>query len=120
LKLLIISNNLSRASFRLRIGDHLDFLIKEGIRCNVQQLPRKTSDRWKLFKMSGQYDAVLIQRKCLNFWDATILSRFCPKMIFDYDDAIMHSATKPESRLNRPFSTVQTDCRDDGCNDCRQ
>jgi glycosyltransferase involved in cell wall biosynthesis len=103
LKLLIISNNLSRASFRLRIGDHLDFLIKEGIRCNVQQLPRKTSDRWKLFKMSGFYDAVLIQRKCLNFWDATILSRFCPRMIFDYDDAIMHSATKPESRLTDHF-----------------
>ncbi len=103
MKLLIISNNISRASFRLRVGDHLDFLDKEGIRCNVRQLPRKTSDRWKLFKTSGQYDAVLIQRKCLNFWDAAVLSHFCPKMIFDYDDAIMYSATKPESRLTSHF-----------------
>lgn len=103
MKLLIISNNISRASFRLRVGDHLDFLEKEGIGCNIQQLPRKTLDRWKLFKISAQYDAVLIQRKCLNFWDATVLSHFCPKMIFDYDDAIMHSATKPESRLTNHF-----------------
>lgn len=103
MKLLIISNNISRASFRLRVGDHLDFLDKEGIRCNVRQLPRNTSDRWNLFKTSGQYDAVLIQRKCLNFWDAAVLSHFCPKMIFDYDDAIMYSATKPESRLTSHF-----------------
>jgi glycosyltransferase involved in cell wall biosynthesis len=103
LKLLIISNNITRSSFRLRVGDHLDFLYKKGIRCNVQQLPRKTLDRWKLFKTSGQYDAVLIQRKCLNFWDAAVLSRFCPKMIFDYDDAIMFSATKPKSKLTNHF-----------------
>jgi len=100
---LIISNNISRASFRLRVGDHIDFLDKGGIRCNVRQLPRKTSDRWKLFKTSGRYDALLIQRKCFNFWDAAVLSHFCPKMIFDYDDAIMYSATKPESRLTNHF-----------------
>lgn len=111
MKLLIISNNLTRASFRLRIGDHLDFLIKEGIRCDVQQLPRKTYSRWKLFKSSGRYDAVLIQRKCLNFWDAAVLSRFCPKMIFDYDDAIMHSSTKPESRLTNHFRLFKRTAR---------
>jgi glycosyltransferase involved in cell wall biosynthesis len=99
LKLLIISNNITRSSFRLRVGDHLDFLRKESLTCNVQQLPRKNMERWKLFKMSGEYDGVLIQRKCLNFWDAAVLSHFCRKMIFDYDDAIMFSATKPESRL---------------------
>lgn len=103
MKLLIISNNITRSSFRLRVGDYLDFLDKEGIRCNIQQLPRKTLDRWKLFKTSGQYDAVLMQRKCLNFWDAAVLSRFCPKMIFDYDDAIMYSATKPNSKLTNHF-----------------
>jgi glycosyltransferase involved in cell wall biosynthesis len=103
LKLLIISNNISRSSFRLRVRDHLDFLRMEGISCNVQQLPRKNMERWKLFKMAGQYDGVLIQRKCLNFWDAAVLSRFCRKMIFDYDDAIMFSATKPESNLTNHF-----------------
>ena len=103
MKLLIISNNITRASFRLRIGDHLDYLGSEGIRCNVQKLPRKTSDRWRLFKTSGNYDAVLIQRKCLNFFDAAVLSRFCSKMIFDFDDAIMYSAGKPESNLTNHF-----------------
>jgi hypothetical protein len=103
LKLLIISNNISRASFRLRIRDHLDYLDNEGISCTVEQLPRKTSDRWKLFKTSGKYDAVLIQRKCLNFWDTTVLSRFCPKIIFDFDDAIMYSSTKPDSNWTSHF-----------------
>jgi glycosyltransferase involved in cell wall biosynthesis len=111
LKLLIISNNLSRASFRLRIQDHLDYLNNQGISCNVQQLPRKTFHRWKLFKTSAQYDTVLIHRKCLNFWDAAVLSRFCPKIIFDYDDAIMYSATKPESNLTNHFRLFKRTAR---------
>jgi glycosyltransferase involved in cell wall biosynthesis len=108
---LIISNNITRSSFRLRVGDHLDFLRKEGISCSVNQLPRKNMERWKLFKMAGQYDGVLIQRKCLNFWNAAVLSRFCRKMIFDYDDAIMFSAAKPESRLTNHFRRFKRTAR---------
>ncbi len=103
LKLLVIANNLSRAGFRLRIGDHLDYLRQKGIRCDVCQLPRKISDRWKLFRESAGYDVVLIHKKCLNMWDLAVFSRFCPRTVFDYDDAIMYSPSKPDSNLTSHF-----------------
>lgn len=101
MKLLILTNNPSRASFRLRIEDHLDYLGQQGIDSDVYAMPRGIVERWRLFRRFGQYDAVLVHRKCFNFWDAAILSRTCPKtikMIFDFDDAIMHSTSRPESR----------------------
>ncbi len=97
MKLMIITNNPTRASFRLRIEDHLDFLEKEGIRSTVFALPKKTADRWKIFRQASGYDALLLHRKCLNIWDWWFLSRHCPPVVFDFDDAIMHSSTKPES-----------------------
>ena len=97
MKLLIVTNNPSRASFRLRIEDHLDALRGEGIQCDVSALPKKVVERWRLFKASAGYDAVLLHRKCLNVWDAAVWSRYCPTMIFDFDDAIMHSTARPDS-----------------------
>ena len=63
MKLLIVTNNPSRASFRLRIEDHLDALRGEGIQCDVSALPKKVVERWRLFKASAGYDAVLLDRK---------------------------------------------------------
>ena len=103
MKLLIVTNNPSRASFRLRIEDHLDVLRGEGIACEVRALPRKAVERWRLFKASGRYDAVLLHRKCLNAWDAAVWARYCPTMIFDFDDAIMHSTVRPESEWTSHF-----------------
>ena len=97
MKLLIISNNPSRASFRLRIGDHLDFLQQRGISCTVCALPKGAVARWRLFKSSRAYDAVLLLRKCLNFRDAMVLGHYRPKLIFDFDDAIMYSPSRPQS-----------------------
>ncbi|MFO8084070.1 MAG: glycosyltransferase family 4 protein [Desulfobacterales bacterium] len=103
MKLLILANNLLRAGFRLRIAQHLDYLNREGIRCKVCQMPRKLLDRWKLFKTSVDYDAVLIHKKCLNAGDMAIFSHYCPRTIFDYDDAIMYSPSRPDSNLTSHF-----------------
>lgn len=97
MKLLILTHNPFRAGFRLRIGDHLDYLDREGIQCEVCKLPHKKLERWKLFKKAVHYDAVLVHKKCLNVLDMVIFSNFCSKVIFDYDDAIMFSSSRPES-----------------------
>lgn len=103
MKLLILTNNPSRASFRLRIEDHLDFLKQQGIQSEIRAMPRRMMDRWRLFKASGCYDAVLLHRKCLNFWDAAVFAHYRPTTIFDFDDAIMHSTSRPDSRYTSHY-----------------
>ena len=103
IKLLIIVNNPKRASFRLRVTDFLDYFRREGIVCEVCKLPQKNLQRWQLFKSAQKYDAVLLHRKCLNFFDAKVLARYSRKIVFDHDDAIMYSTSRPESNRTSHF-----------------
>jgi len=96
MRLLILVNNPNRASFRLRGTDFLGHFRQLGIVCDVRKLPRKSIERWRLFVTAKNYDAVLLHRKCLNFFDAKILFRYARKAIFDHDDAIMYSTARPE------------------------
>jgi glycosyltransferase involved in cell wall biosynthesis len=97
MKLLILSNNPDRASFRQRIGIYLPQLKAEGVACVVEQFPEGYFARWKLFAMAGKFDAVLLHKKTLNFWDAKILRKHARKIIYDFDDAVMYSPAKPGS-----------------------
>lgn len=103
MKLLILVNNPSRASFRLRAMDYLDYFRDEGIDFDVQQLPAGNFERWRLFRSSKCYDAILLHRKCLNYFDAKILFRYARKVIFDHDDAIMYSTSRPDSDRSSHF-----------------
>ncbi len=97
MKLLVISNNPDRPSFRQRIGIYLDLLKESNIECDVQKLPRYYLKRWKLFKTAKNYDAVFLHKKALNLFDARILRSNAKKIIYDFDDAIMFSPHKPQS-----------------------
>jgi len=93
--LLILTNNLNRASFRLRIEVYLDTLQANGIDCQVAQLPSGNLARRKLFKKAADFDGVFLHRKILNIFDAFWLRRYSRKIIYDYDDALMYSDRKP-------------------------
>ncbi len=98
MRMLVLTNNLSRASFRLRIGEYLEELKRRDILCTVSALPKKTAARWRLLKSAREYDALLIHRKCFHLLDAIVLRLYRPALIFfDFDDAIMHSTSCPES-----------------------
>ncbi len=96
MKILIVSNNPSRPSYRQRIGDFVPYLNDGGIETDVFRLPASKIEQWKLFKSGGNYNAVLLHKKCLNFIDAKILRRYAQKIIYDFDDAVMYSPNKPE------------------------
>jgi glycosyltransferase involved in cell wall biosynthesis len=95
--ILILSNNPTRASFRQRISGYLPYLEKAGIHFEFQKLPRNFWGRLRLFRHARHFSEVLIQKKCLNFFDAKILRFYSKRIIYDFDDAIMYSPTKPES-----------------------
>ncbi|UCD49422.1 MAG: glycosyltransferase family 4 protein [Phycisphaerales bacterium] len=68
--------------------------------------------RRQLYRQAMAFDAVFLQRKTVNPWDAFWLRRYCPKLIYDFDDAIMYSDRSPErrcrGRLRRFRRTVAT------------
>jgi len=101
--LLVISNNLSRSSFRQRIEIYQDKLSDRGVVAKVIKLPKNEVERLKLFKEASQFQGVLVQKKCLNLIDAFILRWFSRKIIYDFDDAIMFSSREPVTNKTSHF-----------------
>ena len=100
MRLLIVTNNPDRASFRQRIGIYLGMLEERGIHCQVATLPAGTWVRSRLFRQAAQFDGLLLHRKMLNFWDGLTLGRHRRKIIYDFDDAIMYNDRRP-GRISR-------------------
>jgi glycosyltransferase involved in cell wall biosynthesis len=96
MKLLILSNNHDRASFRQRIGVYLPRLRAEGIECTVIRFPPNYISRWRMLKRAGEYDGVFLHKKTLNYIDAFLLRSCAKKIIYDFDDAIMYNPKKPD------------------------
>lgn len=101
--ILVISSNLSRASFRQRIREYLPYLHDAGIQTEVCQLPTNQISRWMLFYSARRFDAVLLHKKRLNMFDAKVLRHYSKKILYDFDDAIMYSPTKPDSDWTSHF-----------------
>jgi len=111
MKLLVLTNNPSRPSFRQRIEIHLKTLWRDDIDCEVAKFPSGELARLGLFKRAGDFDAVFLQKKCLNFFDAYYLRKYSKWLIYDFDDAIMYSPEKPESDTTSHFRLFQRTVR---------
>jgi glycosyltransferase involved in cell wall biosynthesis len=96
MKLLILSSNPNRASFRQRIGVYLGFLSEKGINCEVSILPHSLLARRRLFKRAKYFDAVFLHKKGLNPFDAFCLKKYSKRIIYNFDDAIMYSDKNPQ------------------------
>jgi glycosyltransferase involved in cell wall biosynthesis len=103
MKLLIITNNPDRASFKQRIDVYLDILRYNGIDCEVAKLPSGFSARHKLFKSAAQFDGVFLHKKGLNLFDAFCLHKHSRKVIYNFDDAVMYSDKTPDRNSRSHF-----------------
>jgi len=103
MKLLILTNNPSRPSFRQRIEIHLETLRRNGIDCEVAKLPLGKLARLRLFQQAADFDGVFLQKKCLNFFDAFCLRKYSKKIIYDFDDAVMYSPNRPDTNKSSHF-----------------
>jgi len=111
MKLLIITNNPDRASFRQRVEIYLDMLGDGGIDCEVAALPNGELGILQLVRRAGEFDGVLVQKKCLNVLDAFTLRRWSRKIIYDFDDAIMFSPHKADSRNSSHYRLFERTMR---------
>jgi glycosyltransferase involved in cell wall biosynthesis len=96
MRLLVLTNNPSRASYRQRIGTYLEKLSEAGIFCEMAVLPKGMMARRRLFAKAEEFDGVFLHKKRLNRWDSYWLRRYSRKIIYDFDDAIMYSDRSPE------------------------
>jgi len=96
MKLLILTNNPNRASYRQRIGIYLQTLAASGIECTTAVLPRGSLARYQLFRKARDFDGVFLHKKGLNLIDAYALRRNCRRLIYNYDDAVMCSDKRPD------------------------
>lgn len=96
MKLLIITNNPERGSFRQRFGVYLDSFRSRGIETEVARLPKGGIARFNLFRSASEFDGVFLHKKGLNAFDAFWLRKYSRKLIFNFDDAVMFSDKHPE------------------------
>ncbi|UCE36777.1 MAG: glycosyltransferase [Thermoplasmata archaeon] len=96
MRLLVVTNNPERASFRQRIQVYFDTLRANGVACEVVKLPDGFLARRKLFKRAADFDGVFLHKKGLNIRDAMWLRRNSKKIIYDFDDAIMYNPNRPD------------------------
>ena len=101
MKLLILTYNLSRPSFRQRVEGYADVLREGGIECETVLYPRENLSRWKLLRKCSDFDGVLLHKKTLNFFDAFWMHHYARKVIYDFDDAIMYDDRHPEKKPSR-------------------
>lgn len=93
MKLLVLTSNPERASFRQRIGVYLDTFAADGIETTVEVLSRSQLKRIAQLRRAARYDAVFLHKKCLNAVDAFVFGAPKERVIFNYDDAVMFADT---------------------------
>jgi glycosyltransferase involved in cell wall biosynthesis len=97
-RILVITNNLAQASYRLRLAALIPRLAQRGFDCHVQVRPAAWLARRKLLDSARSFDAVILQRKLLDPWDARRLRLNSRRLFFDVDDAVMFH--------NRPIGII--------------
>jgi len=95
MRLLILTNNPERASFRQRVGVYLDLFAHHGIEHEVAVLPKGFFARRRLFRRGGDFDGVFLHKKTLTSLDIGCLRRHSRKLIYNFDDAVMYSDKRP-------------------------
>ncbi len=99
-RILVITNNLQQASYRLRVAAILPLLAQRGFDLKVEVRPRGIFARRRLLASANQFDAVLLQRKLLDPWDAKLLRKKALRIVYDVDDAVMFDE-KPRGRFSQ-------------------
>src|SRR4051812_942236 len=99
-RLLILANNLKQASYRVRVEALLPLLRERGVEATVGLRSRSVFDNLRLYRSARNFDAVLLQRKLLDPWEARGLRKHAKRILYDIDDAVMYH-NRPVSWLNR-------------------
>ena len=100
------------ASCRFRLRQFVGPLTEEGIALRIEGLVRDRKRRRRLLRSAADYPVTILHRKLLRRNEYRALRRAAPRLIYDFDDAVMFrdsNATRQHSRrrMNRFRRLVQ-------------
>lgn len=88
-RVLFLGAGLHNASWRFRVAQYLPHLRARGIAASVGELAVAWPGRLRLLASAARYDAVCVHRALLTPIELACLRRAAPRVVFDFDDAIM-------------------------------
>lgn len=110
MQVLFIIQGYGSPSNRVRVLDLVPTLEKAGIRCTVLAYPRSALAKFRWGLRLHKFDAVVLQKKLLSRFAASLFKRLSKKIIFDFDDATHLRHDAEGGRLGRSIEarTVTT------------
>ena len=75
---------------RYRVSAFAPSLVAAGWSLAVEGIAGSPLARVRQLRRAGRYDAVILQRKLLPGWQLAILRASCRRLVFDFDDAVLH------------------------------
>ncbi|MGC8638255.1 MAG: glycosyltransferase family 4 protein [Isosphaeraceae bacterium] len=113
MRLLALVDSPNHVCCRYRIRAFQPALEQAGWSIVCQELGHNPISRLAQFSQAAAYDAVILQRKLLPWWQLAILRRHARQLVFDFDDAVLfrdsYDRRGPHSawRQRRFAATVQ-------------
>jgi glycosyltransferase involved in cell wall biosynthesis len=101
MKILCVVDHANPPSARLRCRDCLELYRRLGVEATVLPLGPSLSDRWRLVREASHHDVIVLFKTVdLTKLQLVLLQRANPKIIFDFDDAVMFR----EQKFRQPLS----------------
>src|SRR5579864_2405885 len=101
MKILCIVDHGNAPSIRLRLRDCLAHYSKAGVEATILSVRRSSlAERFSALRQAGRHDVVLLF-KTIGFaeYELKLLRRANPRIVFDFDDAVMFR----EQKYRRPL-----------------
>ena len=104
MKVAFLIHSLEVNSCRYRVLQYLPYLKEQGVDVSIHFFQRKWKGKIKFYSTLNHYDILYIHRKLfppIEFWT---IRKKVPKIIYDFDDAVMYrssGALSPYSRSRR-------------------
>jgi len=104
-KILFIIIGKEKPSSRKRVLDSLDYLREHGFDADVITVPKGAAARAGLLLKLKSYDVVVLQKKLFGPGTLKLIRSANPKLIYDFDDAVMfHEVERGEPLSGKFFS----------------
>ncbi|OGW15654.1 MAG: hypothetical protein A3G93_06450 [Nitrospinae bacterium RIFCSPLOWO2_12_FULL_45_22] len=104
MKILFLLAGKDLPSTKLRVLEHLKRLDPCRWQWDLAYLPKTPLKRLWILTKAMAYQGIFIQKKLLHIWEISLLRALNPRIVFDFDDAIMYPALDPSLNTKKALS----------------